>query len=87
MPYISQEDRERINLMLDSIESLSPGELNYAITTIILSQLPAKPSYAQYNEKIGVLECVKQELYRKAVAPYEETKIKENGDIEWSVPT
>jgi len=31
---------------------------------------------------IGVLECVKQEFYRRKVAPYEDIKIIENGDIE-----
>jgi hypothetical protein len=28
-----------------------------------------------------VLECIKQEFYRRKLAPYEEAKIKENGDL------
>jgi hypothetical protein len=34
-----------------------------------------------YNDVIGALECCKLELYRRMVAPYENTKIKENGDV------
>jgi len=30
---------------------------------------------------MGVLECVKQEFYRRRAVPYEEEKIEENGDI------
>jgi hypothetical protein len=37
--------------------------------------------YAEINEVVGVLECCKLELYRRLAAPYEDTKIKENGDV------
>jgi len=30
---------------------------------------------------MGVLECIKQEFYRRAVAPYEDKKKEENGDV------
>lgn len=30
---------------------------------------------------LGVLECVKLELYRRVAAPYEDRKIEENGDV------
>ena len=38
-------------------------------------------SFQDLNELIGALECAKQELYRRVVAPYEEDKIEENGDV------
>jgi hypothetical protein len=38
-------------------------------------------SYFSYNEVVGVLECVKLEMYRRLVAPYEDRKCKENGDV------
>lgn len=38
-------------------------------------------NYKDYNEVIGVLECVKQELYRRLIAPYEDKKKDENGDV------
>jgi hypothetical protein len=87
MPYIKQEDREEINTHADQLANLlsdgvvlNPGELNYAITRII-TQLKIKPSYAQYNAIVGALECCKLELYRRGIAPYEDQKIKENGDV------
>jgi hypothetical protein len=59
------------------------GELNYVITKTCLDYLDTadNPGYAEYNEVIGVLECAKLELYRRAVAPYEDKKIVQNGDV------
>jgi hypothetical protein len=65
------------------------GNLNYTITTLIHKvyaenddkTLGRKLSYSEYNEIIGLLECAKLEVYRRHVAPYEDIKIKENGDV------
>lgn len=59
-----------------------PGELNYAITEMMINYLNRKGvSYTNMNEVIGVLECAKLELYRRMTAPYEDMKIDENGDV------
>jgi hypothetical protein len=56
------------------------GEVNYVITRILHSA--AYPTtYADFNRALGVLEAVKLELYRRRIAPYEDTKISENGDV------
>ena len=34
-----------------------------------------------YNRSMGVLECIKSEWYRRQVGPYEDKKIRENGDV------
>lgn len=57
----------------------SEGDLNYAITRLCLAEVPE--TYADYNALIGVLECAKQEFYRRAVATYEDEKLIENGDV------
>jgi len=58
------------------------GELNYEITTLILDYLHGKgESYTVMNEITGALECVKAEFYRKKVAPYENAKCHENGEV------
>ena len=80
MPYIPGLVR-RADLELNQYDAKTPGELNYVLTRIVLSYLPAKPGYTAYNEVLGVLEAVKLELYRRAIAPYEDTKITENGDV------
>ncbi len=61
------------------------GELNYLISSIIHRAYKSK--YKDLNAAIGVLECVKQELYRRVIAPYEDTKILENGDVYSSGPS
>lgn len=58
------------------------GVLNYCITrliTIVLGELGWR--YFKINRAVGVLECVKQEFYRRLAAPYEDSAIAKNGDI------
>ena len=90
MPYIKKEKRAKIdrsvhdllNCLHDS-QTGEPnvGETNYAISSLIWWLFEYKKSYSTANNLIGVLECVKQEFYRRRVAPYEDEKIKENGDL------
>lgn len=65
------------------------GHMNYIITKVIYefyTRLQYKFSktkqlnYADYNEIIGLLECCKLEIYRRLASPYEDSKIKSNGD-------
>lgn len=84
MPYIKVG--RRIDLMPIAIrlglEAVTEGELNYVITKTIMAYLAARhTSYKSLNEVMGVIECVKQEFYRRVVVPYEETKREENGDV------
>jgi hypothetical protein len=85
MPYIKQEDRDRLKPLVDlmnSMEIRSPGELNYLLTLLTHRFLNQKSeSYQGYNDCIGALEGAKLELYRRHVASYEDDKIKENGDV------
>jgi len=90
MPYIKKEDREKFKKVLKEFEKiahlggvpLSAGNLNYLFTSLINEALKGNdPSYSRYNEIIGMLECCKLELYRRKIAEYEETKIKQNGDV------
>jgi hypothetical protein len=88
MPYISKNDRENLEGLIGEINitfscnSITPGILNYLISTICKTYLERKgENYTHHNDIIGVLECVKQEWYRRKTVPYENKKIKENGDI------
>lgn len=88
MPYIKKEDRKKFNPVIKKIVSIlnesdkiSPGELNYLISKSLYQLFDANPSYTLGNDLIGMLECVKLEFYRRRVAPYEDKKIEENGDI------
>lgn len=82
MPYIKEEDRQRILAEFGNAEIFNAGELNFLITRILNDYLEAHTtSYAIFNEVIGVLECAKLELYRRKLAAYEDRKIAENGDV------
>lgn len=79
MPYLTYEDKERI---LDHLYPTTAGELNFALTTLVRRYLSkSKRNYEAYNAAIGALEACKLEFYRRAVVPYENGKIKSNGDV------
>jgi len=87
MPYIKKEDREKWEKLIEEVTSLTKdiptekidGDLNYFFTSILHKTHPK--GYSNYNRAIGLLECIKSELYRKKVSPYEEEKIIENGGV------
>lgn len=86
MPYIKQDDRKYWdNFIYELITRAafdSPGELNYVITRIVHKYLDHKgENYQHYNDILGALEGAKLELYRRRVAPYEDVKIFDNGDV------
>lgn len=97
MPYITQEKRHSVESelenLIDSVVGASngdisalPGILNYCITVLIKATYKIvsgkqKLSYADHNSAIGMLECAKQEFYRRQTAPYEDEKVIENGDV------
>lgn len=80
MPYIKDVDRQRVK---QTLAPQNAGELNFLITEIILEYLFREngPRYQDYNDAIGVLSAASMELYRRGAAPYEDDKIKENGDV------
>jgi len=89
MPYIKNEQRHNLEYLLRPIMNgmydntiQSVGDLNYIITHIIHNFIEKNGmNYTNLNSVIGLLECVKQEYYRRIVTQYETIKIEENGDI------
>lgn len=79
MPYIIQERRDAI---LAGAKPRDAGELNFAISVLVDNYLKDKGiKYEHLNEVIGAMDCAKLELYRRVAAPYEDEKIKQNGDV------
>lgn len=90
MPYIKPENRESFESAIDLIlEDLYhsgeawKGNFNYTISSIISKFIDrlGGPRYSHINDIVGVLECIKLELYRRVAAPYEDLKAEENGDV------
>lgn len=82
MPYIKKSLREEIDA---GKTPETTGELTYVLYSQCMEYLTrfvaSEPRFDDYAEAIAALECTKLELYRRAVAPYEEGKIAENGDL------
>ncbi len=91
MPYITKEGRE---VLLPELESLiteftgadsiqgNEGNFNFVVSTLINAMIEEHGlSYANVNSLVGVLECIKLELYRRIAVPYEDLKIIQNGDV------
>lgn len=95
MPYIAQERRKEYDENIKKVAKLIAklniddcttfcGDWNYCITKLIketLKEENCKKNYSQQNEVIGMLESCKLEWYRKELAPYEDEKIKINGEV------
>lgn len=91
MPYIKQDKRDALDsvvtnlvdvlrqLEADDPENNFEGNVNYAVTKII--DACYRRSYRDINNVVGVLECIKQEYYRRVAGPYENQKSFENGDV------
>ncbi len=82
MPYIKKECRPEIDRILNYLDDVNIGEMNYIMTKLCRKYIEENgESYVNYNALIGVLECAKLELYRRKVSNYENLKIMENGDV------
>ena len=89
MPYIEQHDRVTVDEFVDplvkfiaEVSSLSVGEMNYIITRIVQAQIKRRGEhYADYESMLGRLEAVKLEWHRRVMAPYEDGKCRQNGDV------
>jgi hypothetical protein len=87
MPYIDQKSRKSLEPELKTLikklknipQEKIDGHLNYCISQMLKELYPA--GYFNYNRMMGVIACVQQEIYRRLVAPYEDKKIKKNGDV------
>ena len=86
MPYLHENHRRDLLENLDAWP-LDAADLNFLICRLADRMLARRGvTYARLNEVIGAIECAKQEIYRRIAAPYEDTKLKENGDVFTTVP-
>ena len=83
MPYITEAQRTTLrgNSLVRRIPH-TPGELNFCLTEVILEYLDLQGlSYQTLNDITGALGEAKAEFRRRVIAPYENHKIDENGDV------
>ena len=96
MPYIDEEERLELDNQIDNMIlairdnktnlnnphdfSNYLGRINYCFSRIIYGVM-RDVSYRNIAMVTGVLENIKQEYYRRVAEPYEDIKIRQNGDI------
>jgi hypothetical protein len=79
LPYITPQARDDLFAKRNADTS---GELNFVITEEIADYILRKGlSYETLNAVIGVLECAKQELYRRVISTYEDQACAKNGEV------
>lgn len=87
MPYVKYIFREKMEKPLDELFGqlcLVPKEYRAGVFTYCIYKLMMDFHVNKFQEfavMLGILESVKQEYYRRVVAPYEDIKIQENGDV------
>lgn len=84
MPYITQDRRAEFDAHLEALAEkvAGQGEMNYCIyklATLVIERIGE--SYDKLSMCSSAMEHAKLEWYRQRLAPYEDVKIKENGDI------
>ena len=82
MPYIKKEDRIKMNKIVNLMEELevsANGDLNYILFAFCKYNI--KPSYNNFKNFCGELRQCATEIERVLLAPYEDEKIKENGNV------
>ena len=90
MPYIREERRQELYPLISkvageiqaAVESgigKRGGEVNFVICSLV--DMLYGRNYTELSAAIGDVECAKLEVYRRLLAPYEDVKILENGDV------
>ncbi len=90
MPYTPQERRQELYPLISkvageiqaAVESgigKRGGEVNFVICSLV--DMLYDRNYTELSAAISDVECAKLEIYRRLLAPYEDVKILENGDV------
>lgn len=78
MPYIDVQQKEN----LKTRGPKNAGELNYAITKLLIEYLADNGlRYQQINDIMGAVHSAASEFYIRVARPYEDEKIIDNGDV------
>lgn len=85
MPYIPAEARrQNADLILRlSARITCPGDFNWIICALYCGV--AQDSYTDKSRWLAAVRDAADEIYRRDLAPYEDRKAQDNGDLPWPV--
>jgi len=84
MPYITEHRKKSMEPEIYNLSILieNKGDLNYAICELVARIITQTGvNYTNMSEKIDAVHDAETELRRRLLNPYEDMKIKENGDV------
>lgn len=82
MPYVDMDKRPELDQLVRIMVNLgikADGDLNYVLYKFCKYHID--PSYNNYKNFCGELTECAVEIRRRLLAPYEDTKCNENGDV------
>jgi len=82
MPYIDPKFRKDMDEIVDFMIAKGikdNGKLNYVLYKLCLHIV--EPSYNNFKNYLGELNETGEEIRRRLLAPYEDEKARENGDV------
>lgn len=82
MPYVKMERRDALNkvvIAMTDADVKADGDLNYILYRFC--KYHVTPSYNNYKNFCGEIHQAATEIERRLLAPYEDKKIEENGDV------
>lgn len=82
MPYIKEEDRYLMDKVVDQMRlcDVEPnGKLNYVLYAFCKRNID--PSYNNFKNYCAELRQCATEIERRLLGPYEDEKIRSNGDV------
>ena len=90
LPYINREQRKALDGLIDNLaneacklgkdETERAGILNYVVTRLTMMLIP-QDRYWKIALTAGVFSNIANEFYRRLAAPYEDGKMREQGDV------
>ena len=90
MPYTEQKDRPiydgGLQLLSEAFAAVGAGDgdLNYVLTKVVIAWLTYQQppyNYVLRGRGLLALHAAAQEYYDRVMRPYEDKKIRENGDV------
>ena len=90
MPYIKNHNRGKFWPVIEDLydiltdkgtKPVAKGEMNYVLSSVIWKMFDDRPGHNYGSDLAAVLDDVKDEFRRRKIHPYEDQKIKENGDL------
>jgi len=91
MPYTTQEDRNKVNGLLDSVfeNTETKGDVNYCITRLVhlwaIKKLKdfwqGKKKYTVLDEALGIFNSAGKCFMRSVLGPYEDKAMLKNGCV------